>query len=153
MELFKYPILIHNHRYRQNKIPGFYIESRFSSSLKQVKWPARKPSAVCQGFSWNPAVLWDVGNNRNWRFFWFWCFFKYPELAGLWIPFFFPQNTRTRWWLCDFEFSSNTQNRRLLNQPNTHPTLDGTAMRRLFERISRNLSFKIVYRIYECSME
>jgi hypothetical protein len=26
-------------------------------------------------------------------------------------------------------------------------------MRRLFERISRNLSFKIVYRIYECSME
>jgi hypothetical protein len=78
-------------------------------------------------------------NTRNWRVFEF--------------PFFFPQNTRTRWWLCDFEFSSNTQNRRLLNQPNTHPTLDGTAMRRLFERISRNLSFKIVYRIYECSME
>jgi hypothetical protein len=42
-----------------------------------------------------------------------------------------------------FEFSSHTQNRRLLNQLNTHPTLDGTAMRSLFERISRNLSFKL----------
>jgi hypothetical protein len=51
-------------------------------------------------------------------------------------------NTRTPWF-CAFESSSDTQNRRLLNRPNTRPPLDGTAMRRLFERISWHLSFKL----------
>ncbi len=95
MELFKYPILMHSHRRRPNPIPVCPIESRFSSFLKQVIRPARKPSALCQGFSWNPAVLWDVWNNRSWRFFDSAPFFKYPDSVVLcfWIFFRYSEPT------------------------------------------------------------
>lgn len=128
MERSKYPILIHNHRrMERNQIPGFNIESRFSSFLKQVKWPARQPSAPCQGFSRNPAVLGDDWNNRIWRFFDFdACFSNTRNWQAFQFPFSPPPpppNTRglsgSVWYWIFLKYSEPTVIKSTQYPPNT----------------------------------